>query len=103
MKNDEAASAPLLDNEVASSSSDELISINMSGKKFFILVHNFERFPDSRLSMMVQCNSEEEILNFCDKYTSGTIREFYFDRTWKGFNDILDVYRLGKLHLNSSG
>merc|ERR1719458_1019942 len=27
----------------------------------------------------------------------------FFDRTWKGFNDILDVYRVGQLHLNSSG
>jgi hypothetical protein len=96
---------PLLSNQVSSSisESDKLISLNLSGKKFYILLHNFARYPESRLGMMVRCTRAEDILKYCDKYTPGAVQEFYFDRTWKGFNDILDVYRLGKLHLNSCG
>jgi len=85
------------------SSSEELISLNLSGKRFYILLHNLARLPLSRLGMMVRCRSEKDILQYCEKYTSGTIPEYYFDRTWKGFNDILDCYRLGQLHLNSGG
>ena len=44
-----------------------------------------------------------EKLKLCDRFIDGEIPEFFFDRSWKGFNDILDVYRLGRLHLNSSG
>jgi hypothetical protein len=85
------------------SGSTDLISINLSGRKFFILLRNFARFPHSRLGLMVRCSNTEDILKYCDKYTAGEVAEFYFDRTWKGFNDILDVYRVGQLHLNSSG
>ena len=38
------------------SSSTQLISLNLSGKKFFILLHNFARFPQSRLGRMVSRN-----------------------------------------------
>jgi len=102
---EDSDSAPLLNNQSASSlsESDKLISLNLCGKKFFILLHNFARYPESRLGMMVRCSREEDILKYCDKYTPGAVQEYYFDRTWKGFNDILDVYRLGKLHLNSHG
>jgi len=102
---EEDDSAPLLANKASStvSTPDQLISLNLSGKVFYILLHNFSRFPESRLSLMVRCTTAEDILQYCDKYTPGEVKEFYFDRTGKGFNDILDVYRLGKLHLNSTG
>ena len=51
----------------------------------------------------VRCRLRSEKLKLCDRYIDGEIPEFFFDRSWKGFNDILDVYRLGRLHLNSSG
>ena len=35
------------------SSSEELISLNLSGKRFYILLHNLARLPLSRLGMMV--------------------------------------------------
>jgi hypothetical protein len=37
------------------SGSTDLISINLSGRKFFILLRNFARFPHSRLGLMVRC------------------------------------------------
>ena len=67
----------------------------------------------------VQCEDEIEILKLCDRYLDNDIPEFFFNRSWKGFNDILDVYRsplyselngsseelfrLGRLHLNAGG
>ena len=36
------------------SSSDDLISLNLAGKKFYILLHNLARFPQSRLGKMVR-------------------------------------------------
>ena len=60
----------------------------------------------------VQCEDEIEILKLCDRYLDAEIPEFFFNRfsvfrhdeqylliclfrSWKGFNDILDVYRSG--------
>jgi len=80
-----------------------LVCLNLSGKRFFVLVKNFSRLPKSRLAILVKSQGKEEILQHCDSFIPGDVTEFFFDRTWKGFNDILDVYRLGRLHLNSSG
>ena len=41
----------------------------------------------------VRCRSSSERLKLCDRFIEGEIPEFFFDRSWKGFNDILDVYR----------
>lgn len=81
----------------------QLLCFNVGGKKFFVLRRNFDRFPDTKLGLLVQCTSNCERLKFCDRYTEGDVPEYFFDRSWKGFNDILDVYRLGRLHLNSGG
>jgi len=81
----------------------EMVCLNIGGKKFYVLQHNFDRFPNTRLGHLVQANSKSKILEYCDRYTDGEVPEFFFDRSWKGFNDILDVYRLGRLHLNSGG
>lgn len=56
----------------------------------------------------------DEILQLCDRFKRGrgggedgldsdyTPPEFFFDRNWTGFAAILDAYRTGHLHLNSS-
>ena len=75
---------------------------------------NFDRFPDTKLGelvsvyhiisyltyftiftifLKVRCRSSSERLKLCDRFIEGEIPEFFFDRSWKGFNDILDVYR----------
>jgi len=80
-----------------------LICFNVGGKKFFVMKENFYTFPTTRLGLLVRCVDTSEILKLCDKYFEGDVPEFFFDRSWKGFNDILDVYRLGRLHLNAGG
>lgn len=82
---------------------EDLVCINLSGKKFFVMKKNFARFPNSRLSCMLRCSRREDIEKFCDLYQEGNIPEYFFDRSWKGFNDILDVYRLGRLHISTAG
>ncbi|XP_023328739.1 potassium voltage-gated channel protein Shab, partial [Eurytemora carolleeae] len=83
--------------------SDELICINLTGKKFFVMLKNFANLPNSRLGHMVRSNEQADIEKFCDKFIAGPVPEYFFDRSGKGFNDILDVYRLGRLHINTAG
>jgi len=81
----------------------DLVCLNVGGKKFFVMLHNFNKFPNTRLGQLMLAETKPKILELCDKYIDDTIPEYFFDRSWKGFNDILDVYRLGRLHLNSAG
>jgi len=91
-----------LDKDVSEDRS-QLLCFNVGGKKYFVLRRNFDRFPETKLALLVRCKSACERMKMCDRYTEGEIPEYFFDRSWKGFNDILDVYRLGRLHLNSGG
>jgi len=81
----------------------DLLCFNIGGKKYFIMRKNFDRFPETRLGLLVRCTNTQDKLKYCDKYFDGEIPEFFFDMSSKGFNDILDVYRLGRLHFNCGG
>merc|ERR1711892_657975 len=81
----------------------EILCFNVGGKRYYCMRRNFDRYPETKLGELVRCTSSSERLKLCDKFIDGEIPEFFFDRSWKGFNDILDVYRLGRLHLNSGG
>ena len=81
----------------------DLVCFNVGGKKFFAMKKNFTPYPDTRIGTLLRATSTEEILENCDDYQAGEIPEYFFDKSWKGFNDILDVYRVGHLHLNSGG
>ena len=70
---------------------------------FFVMKKNLTRYPGTRIASLMRASSITEILENCDDYQPGDIPEYFFDRSWKGFNDILDVYRVGHLHLNSGG
>ena len=75
--------------------------LNVGGKKHWVMSRNFVHFPGTRLGRLARAKSEKEILEQCDKYFPGDIPEFFFDHNWMGFNSILDVYRIGTLHLMS--
>ena len=62
---------------------------------------NFVHFPGTRLGRLARAKNQKQILEQCDKYFPGEIPEFFFDHNWMGFNSILDVYRIGTLHLMS--
>ena len=80
-----------------------LVCFNVGGKKFYAMKTNFTRYPSTRIGTLMRASSVTEILESCDDYIPGEIQEFFFDRSWKGFNDVLDVYRVGHLHLSSGG
>lgn len=102
-----AFSVPLISKPDTQDPSDDdpekIFCFNVGGKRYYCMRRNFDRFPDTKLGELVRCRSSSERLKLCDRFIEGEIPEFFFDRSWKGFNDILDVYRLGRLHLNSSG
>lgn len=62
---------------------------------------NFVHFPGTRLGRIARAKTAGQIMEQCDKYFPGEIPEYFFDHNWMGFNSILDVYRIGTLHLMS--
>ena len=82
---------------------NKLVCFNVGGKKFFTIKKNLSRYPGTRIATLMRASSLTEILENCDDYQPGDIPEYFFNRSWIGFNDILDVYRIGHLHLNSGG
>ena len=83
--------------------SSEIIVFNVGGTRFHVLKSNFAIWPSTRLSRLIRAKSEDEILKLCDGFdphvesTKGRV-EYFFNRNWKTFNSILDIYRRGKLH-----
>ncbi|TRY79557.1 hypothetical protein TCAL_13754, partial [Tigriopus californicus] len=75
--------------------------LDVGGRRHKVLDSNFSIFPNTRLGKLVRARTEEDILNLCDGYKSGSVPEFFFDRNWHSFNSILDIYRNGVLHLNT--
>ena len=82
---------------------NKLVCFNVGGKKFFTIKKNLSRYPGTRIAALMRASSLTEILENCDDYQPGDIPEYFFNRSCIGFNDILDVYRIGHLHLNSGG
>ena len=62
---------------------------------------NFVHFPGTRLGKLARAKTTKDINAHCDKFFPGDIPEYFFDHNWMGFNSILDVYRIGTLHLMS--
>ena len=75
--------------------------LNVGGKRHWVMSKNFVHFPGTRLGRLARAKTTKQILDQCDKYFPGDIPEFFFDHNWMGFNSILDVYRIGTLHLMS--
>ncbi|XP_076845733.1 A-type voltage-gated potassium channel KCND3 isoform X2 [Brachyhypopomus gauderio] len=66
---------------------DELIVLNVSGRRFQTWKNTLDRYPDTLLG-----SSEKEFF-----YNEET-REYFFDRDPDVFRSILNFYRTGKLH-----
>ena len=75
--------------------------LNVGGKRHWVMNKNFVHFPGTRLGRLARAKTTKQILDQCDKYFPGEIQEYFFDHNWMGFNSILDVYRIGTLHLMS--
>ncbi|KAA8590981.1 hypothetical protein FQN60_001924 [Etheostoma spectabile] len=66
---------------------DELIILNVSGRRFETWRNTLDRFPDTLLG-----SSEKEFF-----YNEET-KEYFFDRDPDVFRNVLNFYRTGKLH-----
>ena len=74
------------------------IALNISGLKYEISFKHLKRIPTSRLAQIYYANDVERINEFCDNFNPQE-NELYFDRDPVIFNNILNYYRSGKLHV----
>ena len=71
-----------------------------------IIITRFPYFYFLKLLLLFiysRCTSKDDFLGFCDRYIDKDETgnpQFFFDRNWGGFASILDVYRMGSLHLD---
>ena len=85
----------------------KVVILNIGGQRHEVLRKHFlERFANSRLWKVMRANTVEEILHHCDRYkvanSNDDVPEYFFDRNYTGFINILDAYRSGHLHLCAS-
>lgn len=82
-----------------------VVILNVGGQRHEVLKKHFDKFPHSRLWRVMRANTVDEILLHCDRYKVATsndgVPEYFFDRNYTGFINILDAYRSGHLHLNA--
>ncbi|XP_061899323.1 potassium voltage-gated channel subfamily S member 1-like isoform X1 [Entelurus aequoreus] len=79
--------------------SDEVVvHVNVGGLRRNVCCSALKNFPDTRLGKLLECDSEEDILQVCDDY-DGQQKEFYFDRNPGLFPYVLNFYQTGKLHI----
>jgi len=100
-----AAHLPVLSTEECSEGG-RVVIVNVGGQRHEVLRKNFDKFPYSRLWRTMRAQTIEEALIYCDRYRVATsnegVPEYFFDRNYTSFINILDAYRTGHLHLNAS-
>ena len=72
--------------------------LNISGFKYEILIKKLNQIQSSRLEKIYHANSIEVINDLCDLFKPNE-NELYFDRDPSIFNNILNYYRSGKMHV----
>ncbi|XP_030603291.1 potassium voltage-gated channel subfamily G member 3-like [Archocentrus centrarchus] len=73
-----------------------LCTLNVGGRRFSYTAELMRRLPLSRLSRLLRCVSESELLELCDDYDSDS-NEFFFDRHSEAFSFIMLYVQHGKL------
>ncbi|XP_061543423.1 potassium voltage-gated channel subfamily G member 1-like isoform X2 [Phycodurus eques] len=74
------------------------LRVNVGGLRRSVRCGALAKFPDTRLGKLLECRSEEDILQVCDDYDVQR-KEFYFDRNPGVFPYVLHFYHTGKLHV----
>uniref|UniRef100_A0A3Q0RQX1 Potassium voltage-gated channel modifier subfamily G member 3 n=1 Tax=Amphilophus citrinellus TaxID=61819 RepID=A0A3Q0RQX1_AMPCI len=73
-----------------------LCTLNVGGRRFSYTAELMRRLPLSRLSRLLRCVSESELLELCDDYDRDS-NEFFFDRHSEAFSFIMLYVQHGKL------
>uniref|UniRef100_A0A3Q4GRD3 Potassium voltage-gated channel subfamily G member 3-like n=1 Tax=Neolamprologus brichardi TaxID=32507 RepID=A0A3Q4GRD3_NEOBR len=73
-----------------------LCTLNVGGRRFSYTAELMRRLPLSRLSRLLRCVSESELLELCDDYDRDR-NEFFFDRHSEAFSFIMLYVQHGKL------
>ena len=78
----------------------EPIIFDLNGETFQIFKSNFNKWPTTRLSRLINANSESVRRGLCDEYSVNVdgIKTYKFYRNPDHFNTILDLYRIGEVH-----
>ena len=82
----------------------ELITLNVRGFKYKVILKSFDKHPSTRLGKLSNCiknQNKQNIKSLCDGYDLG-LNEFYFDRDPFISNKIFSYYAINKLHINSN-
>ncbi|KAI0978923.1 hypothetical protein GJ496_008418, partial [Pomphorhynchus laevis] len=79
------------------------LNLNVGGTHYEITCRNLMRLPKSRLALIANahCKYSGAAWHLCDIYLVGT-KEYYFDRSSKIFDSIIEFYRTGQLHFYRS-
>jgi len=75
------------------------IILNVGGFKYEATIRTLKKIPNSRLGMLLRASTKEELLSVCDDFNLSDL-EFFFDRDPILFNYILNIYRIGHLHIS---
>ncbi|XP_030054721.1 voltage-gated potassium channel regulatory subunit KCNF1 [Microcaecilia unicolor] len=88
------------DSDASENSEAVEIIVNVGGIRQILYGDILNRYPETRLSELVNCLSGgyDAIFSLCDDYDPGK-REFYFDRDPDAFKCIVDVYYFGEVHM----
>ena len=75
------------------------VVINVGGVDYRSRITNFTKYPASRLGKISRAPNTEAILALCDGYIPGAPPILYFDRNDQNFSAIMNIYRMGQLHI----
>ena len=79
----------------------KIITLNVGGFRHEVLWKTLNKVPKSRLGKLMSAASVNKLnmFDYCDGFNTERT-EFYFDRDPTLFNNILNYYRIGKLHVS---
>ena len=76
------------------------LRLNIGGKVFTATWKMLSQHLNTRLGRLSTSNSLEEALLYSDGYNTAR-NEFFFNRRNRNFEEILDFYRTGSLHIRN--
>ena len=79
---------------------EEMIIFVVGGDTFKTFKSHFQKWPESRLSRLINAKTRGEIFQLCDEFSINScgVRTYTFHRNPVHFNTILDMYRTNQVH-----